>query len=161
MVADLIEKSSIDESRLREPIVVYESIGILSLMEHLKRSHGQQVLVTDEFGTIEGLVTPIDVFEAIAGEFPDEDETPDIIQEAEHRWRVDGAADLHHLQLLLNTRQLVAEDEQYSTLAGYLVNYFGPLPGGGGAVVGVEEGRGLGVAGVGGEGPRMRRGGGE
>lgn len=128
MVADLIEKSSIDESRLREPIVVHESIGILSLMEHLKRSHGQQVLVTDEFGTIEGLVTPIDVFEAIAGEFPDEDETPDIIQEAEHRWRVDGAADLHHLQLILNTRQLVAEDEQYSTLAGYLLNHFDHLP---------------------------------
>jgi len=128
MVADLIEKSHIDESRLREPIVVHESIGILSLMEHLKRSHGQQVLVTDEFGTIEGLVTPIDVFEAIAGEFPDEDETPDIIQETDQRWRVDGAADLHHLQLVLNTRQLVADDEPYSTLAGYLLNHFDHLP---------------------------------
>src|SRR5699024_684125 len=128
MVADLIEKSHIDESRLREPIVVHESIGILSLMEHLKRSHGQQVLVTDEFGTIEGLVTPIDVFEAIAGEFPDEDETTDSIQGTDQRWRVDGAADLHHLQLVLNTRQLVADDEPYSTLAGYLLNHFDHLP---------------------------------
>ncbi|MGK0598659.1 hypothetical protein QJU01_25080, partial [Bordetella bronchiseptica] len=31
------------------------------------------------FGAIDGLVTPIDVFEAIAGEFPDEDELPDIV----------------------------------------------------------------------------------
>src|SRR3546814_10200891 len=50
-------------------------------MDTLKRSRGQLVLVADEFGAIEGLVTPIDVFEAIAGEFPDEDELPDITPE--------------------------------------------------------------------------------
>jgi CBS domain containing-hemolysin-like protein len=50
-------------------------------MDTLKRSRGQLVLVADEFGIIQGLVTPIDVFEAIAGEFPDEDETPDIVSD--------------------------------------------------------------------------------
>ncbi len=28
---------------------------------------------------VQGLVTPLDVLEAIAGEFPDEDETPEIV----------------------------------------------------------------------------------
>lgn len=128
MIADLITDGSIQASHLREPIIVHESIGILRLMETLKRSRGQQVLVTDEFGTIQGLVTPIDVFEAIAGEFPDEDETPDIIQEGEGVWRVDGAADLHHLELLLNTQGLVDDEENYSTLAGYLLGRFDHLP---------------------------------
>src|SRR5690606_3217195 len=128
MIADLIVHGNIRLSRLRDPIIVHESIGVLRLMDTLKRSRGQLVLVTDEFGAIEGVVTPIDVFEAIAGEFPDEDETPDITIEGEDRWRVDGAADLHHLELLLNTDGLVDEEEDYSTVAGYLLDRFGQLP---------------------------------
>ena len=128
MIADLIQGGTIRTSRLREPIVVHESIGVLRLIDTLKRSRGQLVLVTDEFGTIEGVVTPIDVFEAIAGEFPDEDETPDIIAEGDNTWRVDGAADLHHLELLLDTDGLVGDEEGYSTLAGYLLERFGHLP---------------------------------
>src|SRR3546814_4684087 len=93
MIADLITHGTIRLSRLRDPIIVHESIGVLRLMDTLKRSRGQLVLVTDEFGEIEGVVTPIDVFEAIAGEFPDEDETPDIAADGENRWRADGAAD--------------------------------------------------------------------
>lgn len=129
MIADLITLGHVRLSRLRDPIIVHESIGVLRLMDTLKRSKGQLVLVTDEFGTIEGVVTPIDVFEAIAGEFPDEDETPDIVVESDDRWRVDGAADLHHLELLLNTDDLVDDEEGYSTLAGYLLERFGHLPG--------------------------------
>lgn len=128
MIADLITHGKIRLSRLRDPLVVHESIGILSVMDTLKRSRGQLVLVTDEFGMIEGVVTPIDIFEAIAGEFPDEDETPDIIPEGDGLWRVDGAADLHHLEQVLNTEGLVDDDEGYSTLAGYLLERFGHLP---------------------------------
>ena len=128
MIADLITHNHIRLSRLREPMIVHESIGVLQLMDTLKRSRGQLVLVTDEFGAIEGVVTPIDVFEAIAGEFPDEDETPDIVAEGENQWRVDGAADLHHLELLLNAEGLVDSEEEYSTLAGYLLERFGHLP---------------------------------
>lgn len=128
MVADLISHGAIRLSRLRDPIIVHDSIGTLHVMETLKRARGQLVLVADEFGAIEGIVTPIDVFEAIAGEFPDEDETPDIVALDDNHWRVDGAADLHHLEQVLNTDGLVDEDEDYSTLAGFLLERFGHLP---------------------------------
>jgi CBS domain containing-hemolysin-like protein len=128
MIADLIMHGTVRLSRLRDPIIVHESIGVLRLMDTLKRSRGQLVLVTDEFGAIQGVVTPIDVFEAIAGEFPDEDEAPDITADGDNRWRADGAADLHHLELLLDTDGLVDEEEGYSTLAGYLLERFGHLP---------------------------------
>ncbi|MBP6020084.1 MAG: TerC family protein [Burkholderiaceae bacterium] len=128
MITDLLVHGNIRLSRLREPIIMHESTGVLRVMETLKRARGQLVLVTDEFGTIQGLVTPIDVFEAIAGEFPDEDETPDITAEGEDQWQVDGAADLHHLELLLGADDLVDEDAGYSTLAGYLLQRFDHLP---------------------------------
>lgn len=128
LLTDLLTEGHIKLSRLRDPLIVPESIGALRLMETLKRSRGQLVLVTDEFGTIEGVVTPIDLFEAIAGEFPDEDEAPDMIQEGENRWKIDGAADIHHLEQVLTTDGLVDEEEGYSTLAGYLLGRFGHLP---------------------------------
>jgi CBS domain containing-hemolysin-like protein len=128
LIADLITENRVRLNRLRDPIIVHESVGILRLMETLKRSRGQLVLVADEFGAIEGLVTPIDVFEAIAGEFPDEDELPDIVTEGTNRWKIDGAADLHHVEQVLETEGLVDEAQDYSTLAGYLLARFGHLP---------------------------------
>lgn len=128
MVMDLLTHGSIRVPRLRDPLIVHESTGVLRVMDTLKRSRGQLVLVTDEFGALQGLVTPIDVFEAIAGEFPDEDETPDITSEDDNTWRVDGAADLHHLELLLGIDDLVDDDASYSTLAGYLLQRFDHLP---------------------------------
>ncbi|MDN5842849.1 MAG: TerC family protein [Alcaligenaceae bacterium] len=128
LITDLLVHETIRETRLREPIIVHESIEILQLMDTLKRSHGQLVLVADEFGSIVGVVTPIDIFEAIAGEFPDEDEAMDIIDQGNGRWRVDGAADLHHLEQLLHTDDLVDDDEEFSTIAGYLLERFGQLP---------------------------------
>ncbi len=126
LLGDMLTHGTIRRESLRQPIIVHESIGILALMDTLRRSRGQLVLVTDEFGNIEGLVTPIDVFEAIAGEFPDEDEMPDILPDGPGRWRVSGAADLHHLEQTLNVEHLV--DEEYSTLAGYLLAKFDHLP---------------------------------
>jgi CBS domain containing-hemolysin-like protein len=128
MIADLITEGGIRRNLLREPIIVHESIGILRLMETLKRARGQLVLVADEFGAIEGLVTPIDVFEAIAGEFPDEDELPDIADEGDGKWKIDGAADLRHVEQVLDTDGLVDEAQDYATLAGYLLSRFGHLP---------------------------------
>jgi len=128
LITDLLIHGTIRETRLREPIIVHESIEILQLMDTLKRSRGLLVLVADEFGSIVGVVTPIDIFEAIAGEFPDEDEAPDIIDQGNGRWRVDGAADLHHLEQVMHTDGLVDEDEEYATIAGYLLERFGRLP---------------------------------
>ena len=128
LVEDLITHKSIQLSRLRAPLIVHESIGTIQLMEKLKKARGQLVLVADEFGAIAGVVTPIDIFEAIAGEFPDEDEMPDIRSLGNGRWLVDGAADLHHLEQVLEIDGLVDEDEEYSTLGGYLLERFGHLP---------------------------------
>jgi len=126
LLADILTEGCVNVSHLREPIIVHDSIRMLNLMDILKRAQGQLVLITDEFGAIEGLVTAIDVFEAIAGEFPDEDETPDILPQGEGRWRVAGAADLHHLEQELDVTGLVSDE--YATLAGYLLAQFGRLP---------------------------------
>ncbi|MES3008661.1 MAG: TerC family protein [Pseudomonadota bacterium] len=113
---------------LRKPIYVPDSIAVLPLIETLRKSKGQLVLVVDEYGTIQGLITPIDVFEAIAGEFPDEDETPAIEAIADNEWRVAGHADLHELGRVLESSVFDDDIDNYSTIAGFLMSKFDQLP---------------------------------
>jgi CBS domain containing-hemolysin-like protein len=129
LMADLAVGGQIDLARsIRDPIVMPDSAGVLNVMDTLKRSHGQLVLIADEYGTIQGLVTPIDILEAIAGEFPDEDEQPVVQQQGPGRWRVDGTADLHYLEQVLETDALVSANDEYTTLAGFMLERFATLP---------------------------------
>ncbi len=77
---------------------------------------------------MQGLVTPLDVLEAIAGEFPDEDETPDIVTN-ESGWLVKGSTDLHTLEQTLGVHGLVlGSGTQYASLAGLLLAHFDRMP---------------------------------
>ncbi|MGB9096066.1 TerC family protein [Erwinia sp.] len=109
------------------PIIVPETLDPINLLGVLRRAKGSFVVVTNEFGMVQGLITPLDVLEAIAGEFPDEDETPDIIADGEG-WLVKGGTDLHSLQQLLNTQVLVNPEEDHASLAGLLIAQKGQLP---------------------------------
>ncbi|MEK7696417.1 MAG: TerC family protein [Pseudomonadota bacterium] len=131
-LGDLFDKGAIDETQsLREPIVVHESINILRLIDTLKDSHsrGRLVLVADEYGAIVGLVTPIDILEAIAGEFPDEDETATITKIDEGHWLMDGAADLHGVAQALGLDPAwVSSAKGAASLGGLLLEHFGMVP---------------------------------
>ena len=128
LIEDLVSHGKIDPASMREAIVVPEAAGVLKAMETLRRSRGQLVLVVDEFGTVQGVLTPIDILEAIAGEFPDEDEQPDVELLGPGHWRIDGATDLHYLEQVFETETLVSEDGEYNSLAGFLLAHFENMP---------------------------------
>ncbi len=129
LLADVLEHGAIDLTRsLRQPLVVPTSVNVIKLVEQMRHSRAQIALVSDEFGSILGLVTPIDLLEAIAGEFPEEGEIPDIQPQAEPgHWIVDGQVDLHALETATETYTL-AHSEDYSTLAGFLLDHLEQLP---------------------------------
>jgi len=131
LVSELMLHGRIDESldggAMRAPILLPDTAGVLKAMDTLKRAHGQLVLVTDEFGIVQGLLTPVDILEAIAGEFPDEDEQLTIEERAPGQWEVDGSADLHQLEQALGIEGLVGDDD-YTSLAGFLLARFETLP---------------------------------
>ncbi|MFC5479642.1 TerC family protein [Massilia suwonensis] len=115
-------------SPLRAAIVLPDTAGVLRAIEILQRAHGQPVLVTDEYGVVQGLLTPVDILEAIAGEFPDEDEQPAIQAKAAGEWEASGSADLRQLEQVLETDALVGEGSEYTSLAGFLLARFEGFP---------------------------------
>lgn len=110
------------------PIVVPDRIDVIKVLSVLRRAKGSLVLVVDEFGMLQGLVTPLDILEAIAGEFPDADETPEIVRDASG-WLAKGTADLHLLEQSLGGITLVSPDDAYVTLSGLLLEQSEQLPG--------------------------------
>ena len=129
LMGDLALLGKIDEAvSLRRPIVLPESAGILVVIETLKKSRGQLILIADEFGTLQGLITPIDILEAIAGEFPDEDEQLSVRLLGPGHWIADGTADLQLLEQFLETENIFQKDRDYQSLAGFLLSRFTTLP---------------------------------
>ncbi|CAM3609980.1 TerC family protein [Rahnella victoriana] len=109
------------------PIVVPETMDVINLLAVLRKAKGRLVVVSNEFGVIQGLVTPLDVLEAIAGEFPDEDETPDVVADGD-AWIAKGGTDLHLLQQILDVKTLVNPDDDFASLAGLLLSKSGQMP---------------------------------
>lgn len=112
---------------LSPAIIVPETLDPINLLGVLRRARGSFVMVTNEFGVVQGLVTPLDVLEAIAGEFPDADETPEIIADGDG-WLVKGSTDLHALQQTLGIDHLVNDDTDIATVAGLVIGVNGQIP---------------------------------
>lgn len=130
---DLISVISYDEQintyiSEKLPVIVPETLNVLNLLKELRRAKGNMVIVSNEFGIIQGLITPLDVLEAIAGEFPDEDETPEIQLISETSWLVKGSTDLHALQQALKTYDLANICEHVASLAGLLLSQCEHIP---------------------------------
>ncbi|WP_343314659.1 TerC family protein [Brucella sp. BE17] len=132
LLLDMTDKKVIDwDTVVKQPLVVHENANVLRVMEQLRVSQVQLAVVVDEHGSFEGVVTPTDVLEAIAGEFPDEDEEASVAQsDGKGGYIVDGFTDIRRLSGILE-RDLVDDSDRYTTLAGYVLWHLGHLPLGG------------------------------
>lgn len=128
ILAQALSNEPIDiRSLLREALAVRDGQGALEVVEHLRTAPGHIVLVYDEHGHFEGIITPMDVLESIAGEFPDStsDEPKVVVREdgafLVAGWMpVDEFADLLLLEL--------DQDRDFETVAGLVLDRVGYLP---------------------------------
>lgn len=125
----LLDGGPIDWARVtRQPVIVHEMTDVLDVMEKLRRSPVQMAMVVDEHGSLEGVATPTDVLEAIAGEFPDMDEDAAVLERQEDgSWLADGFIDIRQLSSAID-HDLVDDANRYATLAGYILTELGHLP---------------------------------
>jgi CBS domain containing-hemolysin-like protein len=138
LLRDLLEGGRIRAERsVRPPLVVPDGLGVLAAMERLRGAPVPMAVVVDEHGSVEGVVTPTDVLEAIAGEFPEGGDAPLRMEEQpDGSWLVDAQMDLHRLGHRLGADLAAGAEGRYATLAGYLMWRLGRLPAEGDTIAG-------------------------
>jgi putative hemolysin len=112
-------------------VFVPETLSGMELLEQFRLQTGRLVFVVDEYGVVQGLLTPRDLLEAITGELQMGAHADAWATEREDgSWLLDGVMPLGELKARLDMDGLPSEERgRYNTLAGLLMSISGHLPG--------------------------------
>lgn len=116
---------------VREVPIVSPAMPLLDLLLHMRQSRKHMVLVVDEYGGIDGLVTIGDVIEAIVGELEDEFETdvqPELADLADGTIFADARVDIQEFEERYGSILTEEEREDVDTLGGLVFSISGRVP---------------------------------
>jgi putative hemolysin len=112
-------------------VLLPESASAFEALEKLRAAHLKMAMVLDEYGGIEGLVTPYDILEALVGDFPDPEALVELesIQREDGSWLLDGRISVGEFTSLLDIRELPSGAERhFKTLGGFVMAALGRVP---------------------------------
>ncbi len=109
---------------------VPETLSGMELLEQFRARVSRLVLVVDEYGVVQGLLTPHDLLEAITGELQPGAKTDAwAVQRDDGSWLLEGLMPISELKARLDMDDLPDEDRgRYNTVAGLLMAVSGHLP---------------------------------
>lgn len=112
---------------MRDAPVVSDLTGAIDVIQALRKASARMVLVYDEYGHFEGIVTSGDVLEAITGVFQeDEVEEPAIVQREDGSFLVAGWMPVDEFAHQMGFT--MKEDPDYETVAGFVLDELKRLP---------------------------------
>lgn len=113
---------------LRSAPIVPETLDALGLLDVLRKAEVPMALVHDEYGHFEGVVTPADVLEAIAGAFRSDMYGDDekAVQRDEGSWLLAGSMPVDEMAERLGVA--LAAKRDYETVAGLFLHGLRHLP---------------------------------
>ena len=111
------------------PMIVPESMPVLRLLDRFRRDRIHTAVAVDEYGTTQGIVTPTDILEAIAGTLPEHGEAaePTFVVRDDGSWLVDGMMPLDEFEDRTGIRDMEG-DGSFHTVAGFVLHELGHLP---------------------------------
>jgi putative hemolysin len=118
------------ESTAQPALFVPETLSGMELLEQFRIRAARVVFVVDEYGVVQGLITPHDLLEAITGELkPQATAEAWAVQREDGSWLLEGLMPVSELKARLAIDELPEEDKgRYNTVAGLLMSVSGRLP---------------------------------
>jgi CBS domain containing-hemolysin-like protein len=115
------------EKIMREPYFVPETKKIADLLRDMQQKRVHIAIVTDEYGSVAGLVTIEDLLEELVGEIADEydREEPQIEPVDDMTYRVNGRLSIDDVNELL---EVELPHEEWDTVGGLLYGLLGAVP---------------------------------
>jgi putative hemolysin len=114
-------------SIMREAPVVSDLTGALDVIQALRKASAHMVLVFDEYGHFEGIITSGDILEAITGVFQeDEQQEPAMVARADGSFLVAGWMPVDEFADQMGFT--IEDDPGYETVAGFVLDEMKHLP---------------------------------
>jgi putative hemolysin len=117
---------------LVKPVIVPETMMAIQLLEKFKKEGKHIAVVKDEFGAVQGLVTLIDVFEAIVGDLaePGQPGQAEAKRQDDGSWLIDAAVPTSQLKTALGLDLSLPQEREaeFQTVGGFVVTQFGRIP---------------------------------
>jgi CBS domain containing-hemolysin-like protein len=112
---------------VRETHFIHETKKVAELLREMQREKFHIAIVTDEYGSVSGLVTLEDLLEELVGEIADEydQEEPEIAEVEPGVYRVSGKASIDDVNELL---EIELPDEEWDTVGGLMLGLMGQIP---------------------------------
>ncbi|MGC1468329.1 MAG: hemolysin family protein [Sphingorhabdus sp.] len=130
IVAAQIEGRPLDlRAMMRKAEIVPDQLDAMDALEILRKSEVPMLLVHDEYGHFEGIVTPNDLLAAIAGEFASDQEqgsAANIVSLDDGSLLIDGGMAADAMAQALDFQ--LPEDRDYATAAGHVLHILRHLP---------------------------------
>ena len=125
----LLRSLSGEEIKLKEILspafFIPETMLASRALEIFKEKGTEILLVIDEFGGVQGLLSINDILEEIVGQI--ELEEPQATQRQDGSWLLDGLLEVDEFKEIFNIKSLPHEDE-YETLSGFVMMSLGRVP---------------------------------
>ena len=116
---------------VKPALFIPSGLPVYTVLEKFKAVQAQIAFITDEHGGVEGLVTFIDLIEAIVGDVPEvgDPENPTAIQRDDGSWLIDGLLPNEEFKALFDLTTLPDEERNfYQTVGGFVMTYLGHVP---------------------------------
>lgn len=130
MLAVLLDGREIDVRKLtKDAPVIPDLMDAMDALAVLRSAEVPLALVHDEYGHLDGIVTPGSILAALAGAFAndmDEGEDPPCVEREDGSWLVSGAASADILGDRLGVSMPAERD--YSTVAGFALSVMKKIP---------------------------------
>lgn len=133
----LLDSETVDiRSLLMEPLYVYKTTKLPSVLNQLRKKQKHLAIVTDEYGGTLGIVTLEDVLEQIVGDIWDEtDEVEtEIVEREDGVYELDGDLPIGDLAELLDMSEDALETDS-ATVGGWTMEKYGGFPSAGDRVI--------------------------
>jgi putative hemolysin len=125
LVQTLNNEPIVLKNLLKPAFFVPETMFASRALELFKEKGTDMLLVIDEFGALQGLLTINDILEEIVGEM--EIEEPQATQRPDGSWLLDGMLEVDEFKKIFELPLLPHEDE-YETLSGFVMVSLGRVP---------------------------------
>jgi len=130
VLAEVLEGREIELRRLcRQAPVIPDLMDAMDALAVLRAADVPLALVHDEYGHLDGIVTPGSILAALAGTFAhdvEQGEEPPLVEREDGSWLVSGAASADLLGDRLGVN--LPNDRDYSTVAGFALSVLKHLP---------------------------------